>query len=126
MAGASAGVGKRFQREARAVARLRHPHLVTVHDLGLAPGLGAYIVMECVEGHSLRQELRQRGRLPAGEALELIRQVCVGVQAAHEAGVLHRDLKPENILLEQRGRALRGEGGRLRRREGGRGERGRE
>ena len=100
-AGAGAGSGKRFEREALAVARLRHPHIVTVHDLGLAPGVGAYLVMEYVDGSLAAQELQQRGRLPAGEALALMRQVCAGVQAAHAAGVLHRDLKPENILLEQ-------------------------
>jgi non-specific serine/threonine protein kinase len=95
----------RFEREARAVARLSHPNLVTVHDLGVAPDLGAYIVMEYVAGRSLRQELDARGRLPAGDAVALVRQVCAGVAAAHASGVLHRDLKPENILLEGEGGA---------------------
>jgi non-specific serine/threonine protein kinase len=95
-----AAVRARFEREALAVARLRHPNIVTVHDLGVAEGVGAFIVMEYVEGRSLRQELRARGRLGEPEAVVLMRQVCAGVAAAHAAGVVHRDLKPENVLLE--------------------------
>jgi non-specific serine/threonine protein kinase len=97
------GSGRRFEREARAIARLRHPNVVTVHDLGLAPDVGAYLVMEYVDGRSLRAELRRRGRLPIPEALAILRQVCEGVAAAHAADVLHRDLKPDNILLEDAG-----------------------
>jgi non-specific serine/threonine protein kinase len=97
---ASADAERRFEREARAIARLRHPHVVTVHDLGRAPEVGAYLVMEYVDGRSLRAELRREGALPVAEAIALVRQVCNGVQAAHEAGVIHRDLKPENVLLE--------------------------
>jgi non-specific serine/threonine protein kinase len=91
----------RFAREALALARLKHPNLVTIHDAGLAPGVGAYLVMEYIAGRSLRQQLRERGRLVEREAVGLIRQVCAGVEAAHAHGVLHRDLKPENILLEE-------------------------
>jgi predicted ATPase len=94
---------RRFEREARAVARLRHPHVVTVHDLGVAIGVGPYIVMEYVDGRTLRDELRRRAALPVGEAVAIVRQVCEGTAAAHAAGVIHRDLKPENVLLEGEG-----------------------
>lgn len=94
---------QRFEREARAVARLNHPHVVTVYDLGVAAGVGPYLVMEFVDGCSLRDELRRRTRLPVAEAVELARQVCAGAAAAHAAKVIHRDLKPANILLERKG-----------------------
>jgi predicted ATPase len=89
-----------FRREAHAVARLRHPNIVTVHEYGLEPGLGAYIIMEHLEGRSLRHELGERGRLAPDEAAGLVRQVCDAVGAAHQAGVVHRDLKPDNVFLE--------------------------
>jgi tRNA A-37 threonylcarbamoyl transferase component Bud32 len=91
----------RFRREALAVARLKHPHIVAVYDFGLASEVGAYIVMEYVEGRSLRQELGEHARLPLPLVRELMQQVCSGVQAAHEAGIVHRDLKPDNIVLER-------------------------
>ena len=91
----------RFRREVLAVARLRHPNVVTVHDAGVTPEAGAYLVMEFVEGRSLRHELAARGRLPAAEAVEIVRQILAGVGAAHRAGIVHRDLKPENVVLER-------------------------
>jgi predicted ATPase/predicted Ser/Thr protein kinase len=94
---------RRFEREARAIARLRHAHVVTVHDLGVAAGVGPYLVMEYVDGRTLRDELRRREALPVAEAVALARQVCEGTAAAHAAGVIHRDLKPENVLLEGEG-----------------------
>ncbi len=99
---ADAAAAERFRREAVAVARLRHPSIVTVHDFGVAPGVGAYLVMELLEGHSLQRELADRRRLEVDEALAVIRRVCDAVDAAHRAGVIHRDLKPENIFLERR------------------------
>jgi predicted ATPase/serine/threonine protein kinase len=96
-------VAERFRREAVAVARLRHPHIVTVYDYGVAPPAGAYIVMELLEGRSLRAELAERRRLDVRYALELFRQACDAVGEAHRAGIVHRDLKPENIFLETRG-----------------------
>ncbi len=89
-----------FHREARAVARLRHSNIVTIHDFGVAEGVGAYIVMELLDGRSLRQELVARGRLPFGEVVEIGRQACRALDAAHKAGVVHRDVKPENMFLE--------------------------
>jgi predicted ATPase/tRNA A-37 threonylcarbamoyl transferase component Bud32 len=92
---------ERFKREALAVARLKHPHIVAIHDFGLGSELGAYIVMEYVEGRSLRQELGEHERLPLALVREIMQQVCSAVQAAHEAGIVHRDLKPDNIVLER-------------------------
>ena len=90
---------RRFEREAIAVSRLRHPHVVTTIDFGVG-GAGAYLVMELVGGRTLRDEIRERERFPVGVAVELLRQMCLGVQAAHDAGIVHRDLKPENIAVE--------------------------
>jgi serine/threonine protein kinase len=93
---------ERFAREAAAMARLSHPHLLAVHDFGEADG-AYYIVMEYVEGTDLRAVLRA-GRLAPAEALAVVRQICDAVQYAHAAGVVHRDLKPENILLDRAGK----------------------
>jgi tRNA A-37 threonylcarbamoyl transferase component Bud32 len=92
---------ERFAREARALARLSHSHIVAVHDFGEAGGL-FYLVMEFVDGANLRQVLRG-GRLQPQQALAIIPQVCEALQYAHEQGVVHRDIKPENILLDRRG-----------------------
>jgi predicted ATPase/Flp pilus assembly protein TadD len=89
-----------LRREARAVAKLRHPGIVRVFDLGTAPDTGIYIVMELLEGKSLRATLRDEGRFPHERAVAVMRHVCVAVHAAHEIGIVHRDLKPENIFLE--------------------------
>jgi predicted ATPase/serine/threonine protein kinase len=92
---------KRFEREAVAVARLKHPHIVAVHDYGVASGVGAYLVMEFVEGDTLRAEIHRRHRLPLLEAVPWMREICSAVHTAHTAGVVHRDLKPDNIILER-------------------------
>lgn len=91
----------RFLREARTLAKLNHPGIVTVHDYGQEGGL-AWMVMELVDGANLRQVM-QTGRLSAGEILTLIPRLCDALQYAHDHGVIHRDLKPENILLDARG-----------------------
>jgi Protein kinase domain len=93
---------ERFAREARALARLSHPHIVAVHDFGEA-GEHFYLLMEFVDGANLRQ-LLQAGPLDPRLALQIIPQVCDALQYAHEEGVVHRDVKPENILVDQRGR----------------------
>jgi predicted Ser/Thr protein kinase len=93
---------ERFAREARALARLNHPHIVAVYDFGQAAGQ-SYFVMEYVEGANLRQRLRA-GRLAPPEAVRLAAQVCDALAYAHEEGVVHRDIKPENILLDRKGR----------------------
>ncbi len=94
-------VTERFKREALAVARLKHPHIVTVYDFGIMPEGGAYLVMEFLEGHTLRAEIQKRERLAPAPAIVLMRQICSAVQAAHHEGIIHRDLKPDNIFLER-------------------------
>jgi eukaryotic-like serine/threonine-protein kinase len=92
---------KRFKREAVALGRIKHPNIVTIHDSGTIDDAAAYIVMELVDGHSLRDEIQQVGHLDVAVALRLMAQMCSAVQAAHDVGVIHRDLKPENVMLEE-------------------------
>jgi eukaryotic-like serine/threonine-protein kinase len=89
----------RFVREIETVARLTHPHILPLHDSGLAGGL-LYYVMPYVPGGSLRQRLAREGPLPVAEVLRLAREVADALDHAHRAGLVHRDIKPENILLE--------------------------
>lgn len=91
----------RFQGEARAAAALRHPGIVTVHDIGSEDGQH-YFVMELVDGPNLAQRLRS-GPISPREAASLLRQIAEAVQHAHDQGILHRDLKPSNILLRDDG-----------------------
>lgn len=92
---------ERFSREARALARLSHPHIVQVYDFGETPL--PYLLMEHVEGVNLRQAM-QSGGLTTREALAIVPKLCDALQYAHEHGVLHRDIKPENILIDTEGR----------------------
>lgn len=96
------GFAERFQREARALARLNHPHIVGVYDFGKQGDL-YFFLMEFVDGTSLRT-VEQAGRLSCKEALAIVPQVCDALQYAHEQGVVHRDIKPENILIGKDGR----------------------
>ena len=96
------GFAERFQREARALAKLNHPHIVTVYDFGKQGDL-YFFLMEFVDGTSLRH-VEQSGRLSSKEALAIVPQVCDALQFAHEQGIVHRDIKPENILLTKDGR----------------------
>jgi serine/threonine protein kinase len=93
---------ERFTREARSLARLNHPHIVTVHDFGDVDGL-YYFTMEYVDGLNLR-DLLQAGALPAAQVLAIVPQLCDALQYAHDEGLVHRDIKPENILLDRKGR----------------------
>jgi predicted Ser/Thr protein kinase len=93
---------ERFTREARALAKLSHPHIVAVHDFGQAGGL-YYFLMEFVDGVNLRQ-LLEAGPLQPKQALQIIPQICDALHYAHGEGVVHRDIKPENILLDRTGR----------------------
>jgi len=93
---------ERFAREARALARLSHPNVVTVIDLGQSGPL-YYFLMEFVDGVNLRQML-QAGRLAPRDALALTLQICEALEYAHGEGVVHRDIKPENILVDKKGR----------------------
>ncbi len=87
----------RFQREIQAAAKLSHPHVIIAHDASQAGGM-YYLVMEYVEGADLDRLVRQRGPLPAAEACEYVRQAALGLQHAHERGLVHRDVKPSNLL----------------------------
>ena len=91
----------RFEREARSLAALSHPHIVAIHDFGAHEGL-TYAVMELLEGETLRQRLH-RGTFTWGEAVSLGVQMAEGLAAAHSKGVVHRDLKPENVILSRSG-----------------------
>jgi serine/threonine protein kinase len=93
---------ERFTREAKALARLNHPHIVAVHDFGEMEG-HFYLVMEYVDGANLRNILANGGLEPH-EALAIVPQICDALQYAHEEGIVHRDIKPENILLDRKGR----------------------
>jgi serine/threonine protein kinase len=129
--GAGAGFAARFAREARALARLNHPGIVTLYEFGQvpAPGIAAgglpppptssatatsasasatpdglfFFLMEFVDGANLRQ-LLHAGRLSTREALAIVPQICDALQYAHDQGIVHRDIKPENILVDRRGR----------------------
>ena len=98
---------RKFDREARAAARLSHPNLVSVFDQGQdveGPDERPYIVMEYVEGQTLRDVLNREAPLPPARALELMEPVLAALAAAHDAGLVHRDVKPENVLISDRGR----------------------
>lgn len=92
----------RFQREARALARLNHPNIVTIHDFGRA-GDYYFLLMEYVDGATLRQVL-QDGRMNPSEALAIVPSICEAMQYAHSQGIVHRDIKPENLLMDRQGR----------------------
>ncbi|MBD0348607.1 MAG: serine/threonine protein kinase [Thermoleophilia bacterium] len=94
----------RFRREARAVAQLTHPSIVTVIDRGEEDGR-PYIVFEYVEGETLKQLLLREGALPVERALETALEIARALEAAHRRGLLHRDVKPQNVLLAEDGRA---------------------
>ena len=95
----SAEAAERFRREARAAASFTHPNVVTVHDFGVADHSRAFLVMELLEGMTLRDELKQKSRLSASRALDILRGVCAAVEAGHRRQLIHHDLKPENIFL---------------------------
>ena len=92
----------RFEREAKALAALNHPHIASIHGFDADQGTH-FLVLELVEGQTLSERLR-RGRLPLDEALRVARQIAEAVEAAHAKGIIHRDLKPGNIKLTPEGR----------------------
>ena len=92
----------RFEREARVLGRLNHPHVVAVHDFGALSDGSGYLVMQYVAGGTLRARLP----LPLTEAERVVKQLCSALSYAHGAGVVHRDIKPENVLFDTDGRAL--------------------
>ncbi len=92
---------ERFAREARAMALLNHPNIISIYDFGQR-GPYYFLVMEYVDGLNLRQLLKT-GSMEPGEAMQLVPQLCDALQYAHDNGIVHRDIKPENVLLSQNG-----------------------
>jgi len=90
---------RRFRREGQAARRFRHANAVTVYDLRTAADGISYMVMEYVEGNTLDQELKSRGRFTPTEAFEILEPIMSVLNTAHAMGVVHRDLKPENIMI---------------------------
>jgi eukaryotic-like serine/threonine-protein kinase len=96
---------ERMRQEARASARVSHPNLVALHDMGETPDLGLYLVFEYVEGPNLKERL-ETGPLGAEAVATIAREVGLGLRLLHEAGVIHRDIKPENMILSKTGAKL--------------------
>jgi tetratricopeptide (TPR) repeat protein/predicted Ser/Thr protein kinase len=93
---------ERFKREIQLSSKVTHKNVLRVYDLGESGGV-RFLTMQYVEGDSLAALLKMEGRLPVGRAQEIFRQICQGLGAAHEQGILHRDLKPQNILIDRAG-----------------------
>ncbi|MGA7203215.1 MAG: PASTA domain-containing protein [Specibacter sp.] len=93
---------ERLQREAWSAASLSHPHVVQIHDHGVG-GAHAYLVLEYIDGHTLRDVINNNGPLTTRQALDLLDPVVEGLAAAHAAGLVHRDVKPENVLISRNG-----------------------
>jgi len=101
---ASAQVRERFEREAKAISTLNHPHICALYDIGQQDGID-YLVMEYLEGETLAQRLR-KGALPPAQVLQNAIQITDALDTAHRHGVIHRDLKPGNIMLTKTGAKL--------------------
>lgn len=99
------GLLERFRNEVRIARRVSHPNVCRVYDVGEVDGQ-TFFTMEYVDGEDLASLLRRIGRLPQDKAVEMARQLCAGLAAAHAKGVLHRDLKPANIMLDGRGQVV--------------------
>ncbi|HTL04280.1 MAG TPA: protein kinase [Gemmatimonadales bacterium] len=99
-------IRERFTREAQTAARLSHPHIVPIHDVGEGAGV-VYFIMGLVEGESLGGRLKRRGKLPPDEVRRIMKETADALSAAHAVSIIHRDIKPDNILLEgTRGRVM--------------------
>jgi serine/threonine protein kinase len=92
---------QRFEREAKTISNLNHPHICVLHDIGSQDGVD-YLVMECVEGETLAKRL-EKGPLALEQVLKLSAQIADALNKAHRSGVVHRDLKPGNIMLTPTG-----------------------
>src|SRR5580704_11795487 len=95
---------QRFEREARTISSLNHPHICVLHDVGSQNGTD-YLVMEYVQGETLEARL-QKGPMPLKQALECGMEICDALEKAHRAGIVHRDLKPGNVILTASGAKL--------------------
>lgn len=94
---------KKFQTEAQSAAGLMHPNVVNVYDVGVDRGL-YYIVMELVEGITLKDYIEKKGRLNAKEVISIAIQICAGINAAHQNQIIHRDIKPQNVIISKEGK----------------------
>lgn len=95
---------QRFKQELILARKVTHRNVIRIFDLGDANGI-KFITMEFIEGRDLKSQLVEKGKLPPEEAVEIVQQVCLALEAAHSEGVVHRDLKPQNIMMDQQGRA---------------------
>src|SRR5437879_5360231 len=91
----------RFSREAKAASRISHPHAVNVTDFGEAENGVVFLIMEYLDGRTLKEIIRSAGPMPLERVVEIVRQVAGALDAAHGQGVVHRDLKSDNIMLSQ-------------------------
>src|ERR1700736_431218 len=96
---------RRFKQELILARQITHRNVIRIFDLGIADGV-KFITMDFVEGRDLSKILSERGKFPVAEACEIVRQICSGLEAAHNEGVVHRDLKPQNIMLDAQGRVF--------------------
>ncbi|MGZ4162827.1 MAG: Stk1 family PASTA domain-containing Ser/Thr kinase [Tumebacillaceae bacterium] len=94
---------RRFRREAQAAASLSHPNVVNIYDVGVE-GEDYYIVMEYIDGMTLKEVIQDRAPLPVGESIDVAKQICAALGHAHENNIVHRDIKPHNILIGKDGR----------------------
>jgi hypothetical protein len=95
----STDAARRFQHEAQVAASFTHPHVVTIHDFGVTVNHRAFLVMEQLEGRTLREEITRTGSVPAERTLSIVNDICDVLTVAHGRGLVHRDLKPENVFL---------------------------
>ncbi len=99
----SGDLRERFAREARALAALNHPNIVSIFDSGEFQG-SPFIVMEYVRGETVAEKIKRRAAMTLGQKLKLMVELCSGLQHAHEAGIIHRDIKPANLMVDRHGR----------------------
>ena len=100
-----ASLVKRFLREARIAAALRHPNIISIHDIGHGDR-GHFFVMDLIDGRNLAEVVDTLGYVPLGDAKRIVHDCAKAVAFAHDAGVLHRDLKPENVMLDDAGHVV--------------------
>lgn len=93
---------RRFHREAKAVASLSHPNIINIYDFGES-GHKSYLVMEYIEGRTLKDIIKERSPLPLEQILDISQQICAGISEAHSQNIIHKDIKPHNILIDKNG-----------------------